>query len=614
MTTYRLAVLALCSSCAFFVASTGHADAPATAPPATPVSTLVDNSTFLPSSRAQAAEPFVGSVRIAQSQMQAEPALKSALIDGRDASLFPALTLDLFSDGEALVPVQRGTMVRERVAASAAAAGRSAVSYWRVIPQFGRVWREPGDGGWSRAALPLILVNDTENHAHQGVAIFRYRGKRLSTLQFQFTQQTAPYLLHQHNIFWGGSALELAATMLKNIDTERRAARRELAERIPAKPWIELERQFSPGTLDGFGGPLLPRWQVINALVYRGTLYYQNSNTTRGPYPYPLEMRFGVRSVMKSIAAPLAMLRLAEVYGPYLFDLRIGDYVVGLNPKFSRVRFIDAANMATGFGGTGSFRTNPNNPYDGYLDADYDAWYTAGPTKEKLALISRNLKPYPWDPGTVMRYRDQDYFLLGLALDAFLKSVRGPTADLWEMLASEVFKPIGIHHAPAVRTRETAERDGLVWANAGYYPSLDDLAKIALLLQNGGAHRGQQILHRALTHELLAAKAALDPAGDASLGTIENPDALPLGVAPKELYRSGYWFVRHVDRGGKTRYLPSMQGSGENRVTLYPNGIITLQMGKAAELPTGEKALAEDIDATHRVIEHMLPFESTPQK
>ncbi|MFM7432496.1 MAG: hypothetical protein ACKO3O_03265, partial [Gammaproteobacteria bacterium] len=118
---------------------------------------------------------------------------------------------------------------------------------------------------------------------------------------------------------------------------------------------------------------------------------------------------------------------------------------------------------------------------------------------------------------------------------------------------------------------------------------------------------------RALTRELLTAKAALDPAGDASRGTIQNPDALPLEVAPKELYRSGYWFPRHVDRRGKTRYLPSMQGSGENRVTLYPNGIITLQMGKAAELPAGEQVLAEDIDATHRVIECMLPFEGTPQ-
>ena len=42
------------------------------------------------------------------------------------------------------------------------------------------------------------------------------------------------------------------------------------------------------------------------ALERAGVLYYQESNTPFGPYPYPLEMRFGVRSVTKSVGAPLA--------------------------------------------------------------------------------------------------------------------------------------------------------------------------------------------------------------------------------------------------------------------------------------------------------------------
>ena len=57
-----------------------------------------------------------------------------------------------------------------------------------------------------------------------------------------------------------------------------------------------------------------------------------------------------------------------------------------------------------------------------------------------------------------MRYRDQDYFLLGAAIQGFLKSVRGPQADLGEMVQNEVLTPIGIHQAPTVRTREAATR------------------------------------------------------------------------------------------------------------------------------------------------------------
>jgi hypothetical protein len=560
-------------------------------------SSPVDNAAFAPGADALPAAPLVGTLRIAQSSMQALPALTHPVVGGRDARLFPALSLTLFSDGATLVPLQRGSMMAELP-------GKDARSYWTVIPQFGRVWREPGDGEWSRAALPLMLVNDTENHAHQGVATFLYRGGEITALRLQFTQQTGPYLLHQHFVLWGRAATTFTPGAPADLEAQRAAAKRELADRLPAKPWSELEKRFPPGTLAGFGGPLRPKWQVLNALVHDGTLYHQDSATPYGPYPYPLEMRFGVRSVMKSIAAPLALLRLAETYGPYVLDLRIGDYVPGLHPKWGRIRFIDAADMATGFGGFGSVKTNPNDAFSGYLDGDYDAWYTAGPTAEKLALINRHLKPYPWEPGTVMRYRDQDYFLLGLAIDRFLKSVRGPQADLWQMLADEVFKPIGIHHAPAVRTLEPGGARGVIWANAGWYPTLDDQAKIALLLQAGGAHRGQQLLHRGLTADLLAARGALHIKGDRSR---DFPVAEP--STGDDMYRMGYWFPQYTgSASGKAFRLPSMQGSGDNRVTIYPNGIIALLMAKAAELPPGEQARDDDASATHRVVDRMAPF------
>ena len=99
-------------------------------------------------------------------------------------------------------------------------------------------------------------------------------------------------------------------------------------------------KSVPPGTLDGFGGPLDPRWMVEAALVKDGILYYQSSPTPYGDYPYPLEMRFGVRSATKSVAAPLSLLRLAQVYGPWVLTLKVGHYVNGLDPKWHRVRFL----------------------------------------------------------------------------------------------------------------------------------------------------------------------------------------------------------------------------------------------------------------------------------
>jgi CubicO group peptidase (beta-lactamase class C family) len=556
----------------------------------------VANAVFFPGEGAMPAAAFTGRIEIRQTALQARPAIEHPLLDGRDARLFPGVTLEFVTLGDVLVPVQRGEMLRET-------APGAVPSYWRVIAQFGRTWHEAADGDWSRAAFPLMLVNDTENHAHQGLATFMYRGTEVSAVQLQFVQQTAPYLLHQHFIMWGVAAATSSAGDPAQLEARRNAARVELAARLPSKPWSELVRTAPPGTLDGFGGPLYPQWRVAAALVRDGTLYYQESQTAYGPYPYTLEMRFGVRSIMKSVAAPLALLRLAEVYGPYVLKLNIGDYVPGLDPKWQRIRFGDAVNMATGFGGVGSIVTHPNDPYSGYLEAEYDAWYTAPSQADKLQQIVRNLKPYPWEPGTVMRYRDQDFFVLGAAIEGFLKSVRGPQADLWDMLKEEVFAPIGIMHAPAVRTREPDGRDGLVWCSAGYYPTMDDLAKIALLYQGRGAWKGRQILHRQLTTDLMAARDALRKSGDAASGEPLHPGE------DTQLYKMGLHFAPYVGSGShRLQYLPMMTGSGENEVVMYPNGLVSMRMAKAAELPKDTRASADDAAVTFRAVDRLAPF------
>jgi CubicO group peptidase (beta-lactamase class C family) len=405
-------------------------------------------------------------------------------------------------------------------------------------------------------------------------------------------------------VLWGSAPLAVTPLDASRAASARAAAVAELAARLPAKPLDDLRARLPDGTLDGFGGPVLPRYQVARALVRDGTLYYEAEPTAYGDYPYPLEMRFGVRSVMKSVAAPLSLLRLAQLYGADVLEHRIGDYVPGLDPKWRQVRFIDAANMATGFGGTGTLETRPNDILDGYLEADYDGWYTAPSAVDKLQHMNSHLRPYPWAPGTVVRYRDQDYFLLGLAVDAFLRSKRGPDADAWNMLRSEVFEPIGIAQAPTVRTREAGGRDGFAWFNAGYYPTLDDLAKIALLYQDAGQYAGRQILHRELTEDLLAARGALDKFG-------ENPPTAPRpGSLPSSLYyRMGFHFTPYTgSRSGQRLQLPTMSGFGDNEVILFPGRIVAIRAANVANVAPGEKAQTDDADATLRAVDRMAPF------
>jgi len=566
--------------------------------PASTLAAPVPNAAFIPGADSMPAPAFAGTLSLSPAQLRLQPPIEKPVILGRDARIFPGVILRFVTLGDVLVPLERGEMVRESTPGATP-------SYWRVIPQFGRVWHEKADGEWSRAAFPIMLVNDTENHAHQGLATFLYRGEEVTGLLAQFVQQTAPYLTMHLLVASGYVPAKLSAIDSPAVAAAQQAAKSELADRLPSKPWAELLKTVPPGTLDGFGGPLYPKWRVAVALVRDGTLYYQDSQTPYGVYPYPLEMRFGVRSETKSVIAPLALLRLAQVYGPWVLTLNIGDYVPGLDPKWRRVRFMDAANMATGFGGTGTLKTHPNDIFDGYLGGNYDAWYTAPSLAEKLREIDANLHAYPWEPGTVMRYRDQDYFLLGVAIDRFLKSVRGPQADLWKMVQTEVLEPIGVHHAPAVRTREADGSDGVVWCNAGYYPTLDDLAKIALLYQTRGEHAGVQILNREMTAGLLTGRNAIVKRGDASLGAGFEPE----DETEEARYLMGFHFIRYASANGAVHYLPSMHGSGENELIIYPNGMISLVMAKAAqERLNGENPKSNDGPVTIRAVERLAPF------
>src|SRR5580698_8688925 len=230
----NLAILAVMLS----AISSAHADASDVLPvsimlSAKPISEPIANSAFTPGPHTSNALEFVGALQIAQSSMQAKPAIEHPIQDGRDGQLFPGVTLEFFTMNGILVPVQRGEMVRETATVKVA-------SYWRVIPQFGRVWKESGDGRWSRAAFPIMLVNDTENHAHQGLATFLYRPGEVTGLVIQFVQQTGPYLIKQYFVAWGFAPADFAAGDASKLEGRVAQARAELADRLPARPWSEL--------------------------------------------------------------------------------------------------------------------------------------------------------------------------------------------------------------------------------------------------------------------------------------------------------------------------------------------------------------------------------------
>jgi hypothetical protein len=294
------------------------------------------------------------------------------------------------------------------------------------------------------------------------------------------------------------------------------------------------------------------------------------------------------------LANETALLRLAEKYGPAVFELRIADYVpeAAGHRSWEKVRFEDAINMATGIG-NGSTKAKPNDTTDGYLDPNYSRWYEARSTHDKVAALLKDGGVYPWGPGQVTRYRDQDMFILGVAMDRFLKSKEGPGANIWSMLQREVFAPIGIHQAPTNRTIEADGSDGQPLMAYGYYPTISDMVLIARLYQNDGKHGDQQILYAPRIRELLAGP---NPRG------FPTGEQLPVG---ETTYINAFWVTSYVASHDCRVFYPRMIGWGGNIVALMPRGLTGIRLARSAETADNSEV---DTSGMARVANNLSKF------
>jgi CubicO group peptidase (beta-lactamase class C family) len=551
-------ILALCAvSAAQSADGPGHLDSKDLLSAAQPGG-VIDNRAFVPGSSAQPAHsPFDGGLVLSETLMRTTPSdLKFRAIHGRDPRWFPAVRLSFVTVDGDLVPSTQNV-----IRSGFAAGGRS---YWDIIVQPGRTWSEPADGGWSRAAFPFALVNSLEGESHNGLATFLYRGREVSALRFQVVQQTLPGNVAA--IFTAAGSAPARAEPgnvpgAADIASRYRASK---ADAVEVRPWSELELLAGKKALEGFAGGLPAKDRVLTGLDYRGVFYLHDCDSAGGPLPWCDRARFGVWSVTKAFTNEIALLHLAQKYGPDVFKAKIVDYVPAAKayPQWANVRFEDCINMATGVG-NGSAKRDPNNIGDGFLDPSYNDWYDAMSRDDKVSALLRTGRPYPWGPGQVARYRDQDMFILSVAMDAYLKSKEGPNARFWTMLEHEVYEPIGIHYAPVDFTFEkTGEGHPLV--GFGTYPTIGDLIKIARLYGSRGAFHGQQLLYAPRIDELLA---GTRPRG------LPTGDHSPFG---ETTYFNAFWHLRYDATEGCKLYVPQMEGWGTNVVTLYPGGVTSI--------------------------------------
>ena len=240
-------------------------------------SSPVQNANFLPVGESKPAlHAFSGALVLTATEMSVKPDFESRKVLGKDPKMFPGVAIGFFTHGEELVPVTQDVITPP--------AERSKNSYWELVIQPGKIWSEPGDNGWSRAAFPFGLMHSIENETHNGIATFLFNEDKVSAVRFQVVTQTAPYYLATHFAAWGQVPAEYDRTPIPNLDELNKAYAIEKAHRFPRAEWSVLEKMVGKEKLAGFEGNMDPNYLVWSGIVYDGVLYYKPCKTPYGDY------------------------------------------------------------------------------------------------------------------------------------------------------------------------------------------------------------------------------------------------------------------------------------------------------------------------------------------
>ncbi len=449
-----------------------------------------------------------------------------------EENYFPQLELHFLTHRGILLPAQAGRI-------------HTSGSYWDVFIGYGKVWQEPTDGPWSRAAFPLTLTDRWMGQARNCVATFVYQKDTVSQVCLQCSQETADIDDQQLGNISAMLPAQFRPGPLPDSAQLVEQYQSWLGRQLPVRPLSEWDAEGEIAAY--FNRSIYTNAPTsLGAVLADSQLYVHPPHTRHGPYPFPEDMRHGLYSVTKSMAGALALLHLEERYPDDLLNTPIADYVPALAeaPGWQGVTFSHTLNMLSGTAGG-------EGPEQLFLPLISAA--TAEEAIRNIALLG----DAPPLPGAQFNYASTNLFVLSYALQQYVEEKEGPAARYWDIVHRDVLVPIGAGGFTTLHTQGDQAR-AIPRLAYGALPTLDEAAKIALLFANKGQHEGKQLLHRKSTEEALGGEWEGHPTGGDFRGS---------------RYRHSFW-SKTIPAGPCEVEAIYMLGFGENYVVFLPSGII----------------------------------------
>lgn len=452
----------------------------------------------------------------------------------------PEFSFEFVQNGSHLIPVKQGLSITGH-------------AYWNYIVGPGRAWSETSDNGWSRASFPFALVQRNSNCTHNGVMTFLFNNSSVSNVRYQITQETCVY--YKINM-WGQLSATYTPYAVANSAAYKANHATEVGNRMPTKSIAELATDYPSSGVNTsvFGSGVTAAHMTAYGVVFNGVNYVSGCGTRYGQYAYCGVMRVPSYSTAKSAMASVSLMRLGQKYGIGVYNLLVKDYVPEYTSSigtWTNVTFNHTIDMATGNYRLAGYEADEAGSY-------METFFLAEPYSDKITAAFNF--PYKVAPGTYWNYHSSDTFILGRAMQNYLIA-QGGGSDIFNMLQDEVFVPLNLSAGTMTSLRTDNSATGQAFAGYGLFWTQDDIAKVALLLNNqSGVINGSQVLQPDMLADSMQ-----DDASDRGVSTTGSPVFK---------YNNGFWAKEFTSADGYTCsfYTPFMSGYGGITVVMMPNG------------------------------------------
>ncbi|WP_411819890.1 hypothetical protein ABFZ85_14640 [Hyphococcus formosus] len=444
----------------------------------------------------------------------------------------PSVAISFVQHGNEFIPTIRGPQLSNH-------------PDWEWIIEPGKIWRDPD--GVFQLRFPFALQERNANCIHNGLAALQISNNGdVGNLVYQIGSETCAYTQFD---MWGANKASIEKTPISNTQDIIDAYRDEIRSRLATLPITELD-DLETGE---FGSPIEvpPQSMTVFGYVENGMHYVSECPTRYGPYPFCEVIDLPSYSFAKSIIAGLASMRLEKLYPGAMASL-VADYVPECSgSEWSGVTFSDALNMATGIYNSDEYDVDEASP-------EMRAFFLAETHADKIAIACSSFERRS-DPGEKFVYRTGDTYILGTAINAFLREqTQNQSADFYEELLVPVFKRIGTSPL-LLNTRRTLGPERQPFTGWGMTMHRNDIALIADFIQNGGVVDGEAFLDEGML--------------SAALQGTSLDRGLP-AVIPEQRYKNGFWAwnAGHALGCAGEIWIPAMSGYGGLSAALMPNG------------------------------------------